>query len=182
MLTIEAKAEFVELVGQLSPERLYADGERTPAQARRLEQKLLKDWKALETRHGQKVSQDEAEDFYADVLKHEQAKRQSAMDALPSHPSVTKAIPGVWKHAAVPSVYYIHSAPHVPISGYRVYSEFADRITGKELFGVFGSLDEAIEQIEKFLGKVTPDMLRKALPQWSQDNIDRLRARLPQKG
>jgi len=58
-LSTEHLNGFMRLAGALSPENLHCDGEISRAQARRKEVGLRREWKALETRIGRSVSEDE---------------------------------------------------------------------------------------------------------------------------
>jgi hypothetical protein len=58
-LTAEQQKEFVRLVGALSPENLYCDGEISHAQGVKKYKALRKQWWALEIRVGRKVTEDE---------------------------------------------------------------------------------------------------------------------------
>jgi len=51
----KALHKFFELQGQLSPENLHMDGEATTAQVRSQENRIRKEWKALEKSIGRKV-------------------------------------------------------------------------------------------------------------------------------
>ena len=55
---------FIELQGQLEPERLHMDGEATPAQVRSQENRIRKEWKALEESIGRKVEDSDIWDIY----------------------------------------------------------------------------------------------------------------------
>lgn len=55
----EQVQKFRILVGALSPENLYQDGELTNREALRNEKRLRKEWKLVEKEVGRKVTEDE---------------------------------------------------------------------------------------------------------------------------
>jgi hypothetical protein len=59
-LTEEAKQEFLNLAGRLSPENLHCDGEISRAQANKRRAQINREWRDLEAQVGRKVSEDEA--------------------------------------------------------------------------------------------------------------------------
>ena len=61
---------FIELQGQLEPERLHMDGEATPAQVRSQENRVRKEWKALEESIGRKVSDSDIWNIYWQKRRH----------------------------------------------------------------------------------------------------------------
>ncbi len=58
-MDITTLTEFVALANRLSPENLHCDGEISRADARRKEQGIRRLWRALETKLGRNVSEDE---------------------------------------------------------------------------------------------------------------------------
>ena len=56
--------KFFELQSQLSPENLHMDGEATPAQVRSQENRIRKEWKALEESIGRKVEDSDIWNIY----------------------------------------------------------------------------------------------------------------------
>jgi hypothetical protein len=58
------KDGFVRLVGELSPENLSCDGECSDAEVRKRHSNIMRQWKELERRAGQKVTEDEAWRFH----------------------------------------------------------------------------------------------------------------------
>ena len=56
--------KFFELQAQLSPENLHMDGEATPAQVRSQENRIRKEWRALEESVGRKVSDSDIWNIY----------------------------------------------------------------------------------------------------------------------
>jgi hypothetical protein len=60
VLTEAQRSFFQDLSIQLSPEFLYADGERSPMAAARLQKSLKRQWAALERIVGRPVTEDEA--------------------------------------------------------------------------------------------------------------------------
>jgi hypothetical protein len=58
-LAPEQVEQFMNLLNRLSPENLYADGERTHAAAKRIERVLKAQWKSLEADLGRTVTEDE---------------------------------------------------------------------------------------------------------------------------
>lgn len=64
-LTSDAKREFLSLVGQMSPENVSWDGERSASETRVALSNLNKRWRELEIEIGRKVSESEAFGFRA---------------------------------------------------------------------------------------------------------------------
>lgn len=67
----QTKKRFENLVGELIPENLHADGEISPAQAMRKYRRLKAEWQQLETRVGRKVTEDEV---WGWIIKESDAK------------------------------------------------------------------------------------------------------------
>ena len=63
-LSEEVFHKFFGLQAQLSPENLHMDGEATPAQVRSQENRIRKEWKALEESIGRKVSDSDIWNIY----------------------------------------------------------------------------------------------------------------------
>ena len=62
-LSDEAKAEFLKMLSELTPERLSLDGERSPSGARSARSFIMRRWRALESEIGCKVSELDAYRF-----------------------------------------------------------------------------------------------------------------------
>ena len=58
-LTVDTKREFSNLACRLSPENLHCDGEVSLAEAKRRRAQIMREWRALETSVGRKVTEDE---------------------------------------------------------------------------------------------------------------------------
>jgi hypothetical protein len=58
-LTPAMAEQFFALLTRLSPENLYADGERTADVAQRIERSLKAQWRSMEADLGRPVSEDE---------------------------------------------------------------------------------------------------------------------------
>lgn len=65
----ECRAFFIQIVGDLSPENLCCDGELNQTQVRAKLKVLRAEWKELEAIYGQKVSEEEAENWEIEELK-----------------------------------------------------------------------------------------------------------------
>lgn len=59
MLTRDQFHAFWAMACELSPENLYCDGERSPAEARRAYQQIMTRWVALEQAVGYRVTEDD---------------------------------------------------------------------------------------------------------------------------
>jgi hypothetical protein len=55
----ETMNKFAKILGKLSPENLYCDGECSYMEAQQKKDKLKSEWKRLETELGRKVSEDQ---------------------------------------------------------------------------------------------------------------------------
>lgn len=66
LLSPELKKQFLNLVCQLSPENLHADGEISHTQAKKKYNSLMREWKRLEAIAGRKVEEFEA---YESLIK-----------------------------------------------------------------------------------------------------------------
>jgi hypothetical protein len=64
-LTPEIKQEFASLAGQLSPENLHWDGERSASEVRKARAAINLRWRELEAQAGRKVSESDAYGFHA---------------------------------------------------------------------------------------------------------------------
>jgi hypothetical protein len=64
-LTTEIKQEFASLAGQLSPENLHWDGERSASEVRKARAAINLRWRELEAQAGRKVSESDAYGFHA---------------------------------------------------------------------------------------------------------------------
>lgn len=64
-LTTEIKERFATLAGNLSPENLHWDGERSGSEVRKARAAIMREWRALEAQAGRKVSESEAFGFGA---------------------------------------------------------------------------------------------------------------------
>jgi hypothetical protein len=58
-MTPERMEKFKDLANRLSPENLFADGERSRSAAARIRTQLMREWKTLEALVGRKVTEDE---------------------------------------------------------------------------------------------------------------------------
>jgi hypothetical protein len=116
------------------------------------------------------------------------------MALQPQHPLVTPGNPGVWSRKGQNglSAYYIQNDKHrgpVMFNGinmlenakdeYRLYSEFAQVLNGKEQIGTYATLGEAVDAAETFLKQVTRDAYKAARPLYRDEDIDRELRRLP---
>ncbi len=182
-LSIQAKARFLRLACDLSPENLYADGERGETEARALKRKITADWRALEAEVGQEVTQGQAFNWADEVRRHEDAERRAAIAALPSNPLVQSKNKGVWSREGQNgmSAYYIWGPERgLGDTRYTLFSEFAYRLVGdKEELGKFDSLDEAVAFGEAFLATVTYETIKARNPLYRPENIKRELGRLP---
>lgn len=182
MLTIDHKAQFLRLASDLSPENLYADGERTEAQARVVKRKITADWRKLEAEVGQQVTQSDAWAWVDEVRDHRAKQVAKRVAAQPQNDLVKSKNPGVWVRDGKNglSAYYIWGPQH---SGtrYTLFSEFAYRLVGdREKLGEFDSLDEAVAAGEAFLATVTYEAVLKRNPRYRPENIKRELERLPE--
>ena len=65
-ITVDDKLmmEFLELVSRLSPENLSCDGESTITNIRAKRKQIMIEWKELETKLGNSITEDEIWDWY----------------------------------------------------------------------------------------------------------------------
>ena len=64
----ECKGFFIQLVGELSPENLSCDGELSASQVRAKLASIKQEWKELENIYGEKVSEDQVENWMMNRL------------------------------------------------------------------------------------------------------------------
>lgn len=181
-LTIQDKIQFVSMSGNLSPENLCCDGEISAAAAERRRKAIMREWRALEAKVGQKVTEDEAWRFLDEVKAHERQQRATEIAAQPSHPLVESKNIGVWSRKGQngQTAYYIWG-PTKTGAGFTLFSEFAYRVVGKrEEIGQFTSLNAAVEAAEAFLGTITYDLAKQTNPLWRPENLKRELQRLPE--
>lgn len=160
MQEIAIKIRFVELAGELSPENLHCDGERSAAEAARIGRLLKKEWAKLETQIGYQVTDQMVyEDFLPAVRRYERDEEARKMAADPKHPKLHHFSAGRWQRRATNGE-----------TAYNVYSTPEGRF-------VVSTLDEAVECADSVLRGLTPESILQRFPRWQQFAIDREMAR-----
>lgn len=194
MLTLDHKRKFLDIYSALSPENLTCDGELSRSQVERKHRRLMKEFRDLVAETGYEPSESEAYSWLPEIRAADQAERQKQLAAQPQHPLVSAKNPGVWSREGENglSAYYIQNDKHrgpVMFNGinmlenakdeYRLYSEFAQVLNGKEQIGTYATLGEAVDAAETFLKQVTRAAYKAARPLYRDENIDRELRRLP---
>ena len=190
-LTIEDKETFLCLALQLSPENLFADGERSRTQAAALKRRIRAQWRELETSRGVKVSETMAYDFSQEIDAHHAAIRRAKVAVGPSHSLVETEDGGTWyrKGANGQTAYYIWA----PIrygrntGKYEIYSEFSRMFGRQEKIGEFAAtgfdqtgLDRAVKIGEDYLATINFESLQAARPLYRPENIKHALGRMPE--
>ncbi len=154
MPTIEQKRSFLSLACQLSPENLSCDGELSMRKVAQRRADLNRQWKALEKEVGHRVDEEAAYRWVDEVRAFEQAERAKQIAAAPQVPGLTCHNPQVWSKPGRTgsSAYYIQCRDG---KTYKLYSEFAQVLLGKEQIGVYDSLAAAAVAGDAFLTQVT---------------------------
>lgn len=203
MITIEDKAEFLNLASALSPENLHCDGEISRSAAMAKKRKLDAQWAALERKVGRKVTENETWGWHREVDEHHTRQREAFMATQPQHPLLKHKNPGVWSREGENgmSAYYIQNAAHrepfiingieLPLGDdeFILYSEFNRYLSppkpggiGNEKLGTFDTLEAAVDAAEAFLATVTFEAFKATQPMYRDENIERELKRLPAKG
>jgi hypothetical protein len=192
-LSIQDKAAFLDMACQLSPENLFADGERSRTAAMKLRSKINAEWKSLEKKAGVKVSELEAYEFSDEVDAWHQAQRDAEIAKGPQNPLVTTGPnAGTWYRKGVDgrTAYYIWGPKrggNYSTGKYEVFSEFSYMFGGREKIGevVLGTTNEteglnrAVQIGEDFLAGINYETLLAVRPQYLPENLKRELQRMP---
>lgn len=173
MQEIAIKIRFVELAGELSPENLHCDGERSAAEAARIGRLLKKEWAKLEAQIGYQVTDQMVyEDFLPAVRRYERDEEARKMAADPKHPKLHHFSAGRWQRKATngETAYNVYSTPEG-----RFVVSFSFVALNAE--GSYPTLDEAVECADSVLRGLTPESILQRFPRWQQFAIDREMAR-----
>ncbi len=157
MLTLDLKRNFLDLSGQLSPENLCCDGELTIRQVNARRKQIMREWKALERKAGQAVTEDETWTWWDEIQADDARILAEIQATTPENWTVVNE--NVIRHESN-CAYVQHWADDKP---YVAYSGLRRNLGDDEEIGRAATRNEAIALIRAYFDTLTDEDIQAGL-------------------